>query len=71
MGKVTTNHILAINEETFSGADSVIDFATEVKAVVLLIHTCPEGSTSIKHLYICPQSTNEVPIHSMITFMMF
>ena len=40
VGTVTPNHTLAINEETLSGTDSVIDLATEVKAVVLMIHNC-------------------------------
>ena len=59
MGKVTANHILAINEETLSGIDSAIDLATEAKAVVLMIHNFPEGFTPMKLLCIHPQTTNE------------
>ena len=53
------NHILAINEETLSGTDSAIDLATEFKAVVFMIHNCPEGFTTMKLLCIHPQTTNE------------
>ena len=59
VGKVTANHILAINEETQSGINSVIDLATEVKAVILMIHNCPEGFVPMKLICIHPQTTNE------------
>ena len=71
VGMITPNHILAINEETLSGIVSAIDLAREVKAVVLMIHNCPEGFTPIKLLCIHPQQQMKLPIHSLITFIMF
>ena len=81
VGKVTQNHILAINEETLSGIDSAIDLATEVKAAVLMIHNCPEGFTPMELFclidvnpsgQLCfPKQQMKVPIHSIITFIMF
>ena len=59
VGKVAPNYILAINKVTLSCIDSAIDLATEVKAVVLMIHNCPEQFTPIKLLCIHPQTTNE------------
>ena len=50
VGKVASNHIPAINKETLNSIDSAIDLATDVKAIVLMIYSCPEGFTPIKRL---------------------